>query len=80
MERKEPQHVMWACERSAAIGGGRGFGFTGGHFHKNWQQDDNRRIVLNAIAWSSGLEVPENGVSSKTPSDGEMAANLDKKR
>ena len=80
LERKEPQHVMWACERSAATGGGRGFGFTGGHFHKNWQQDDNRRVVLNAIAWSSGLEVPENGVPSKTPTDGEMAANLDKKR
>ena len=35
LERKEPQHMMWADERPAALGGGRGFGFTGGHFHKN---------------------------------------------
>ena len=29
----QPQHVAWAAERD---GGGRGFGFTGGHFHWNW--------------------------------------------
>ncbi|HXG46704.1 MAG TPA: ThuA domain-containing protein, partial [Methylomirabilota bacterium] len=29
--RREPQHLMWAFERP---GGGRGFGFTGGHFHR----------------------------------------------
>lgn len=80
LERKEPQHVMWAYERPAALGGGRAFGFTGGHFHKNWQHDDQRRIVLNAIAWISGLEVPETGVPSKAPTDDEMTANLDKKR
>ncbi len=80
LERKEAQHVMWASERKAGPDTARAFGFTGGHFHKNWQQDDNRRVVLNAIAWISGLEVPANGVPSKTPSDGEMAANLDKKR
>ncbi|WP_075087748.1 hypothetical protein [Verrucomicrobium spinosum] len=28
---KKPQHVAWAAERD---GGGRGFGFTGGHYHK----------------------------------------------
>lgn len=79
LERKEPQHTMWAFERAATLGGGRAFGFTGGHFHKNWRHDDHRRIVLNAVAWISGLEVPETGVPSKTPTDEEMAANLDKK-
>ena len=79
LERKEPQHVMWAYERPATLGAGRAFGFSGGHFHKNWQQDDNRRIVLNAIVWISGLEVPAKGVPSQTPTDEEMAANLDKK-
>ena len=29
--RGESQHVGWAFERP---NGGRGFGFTGGHFHK----------------------------------------------
>ncbi|MES2659550.1 MAG: ThuA domain-containing protein [Verrucomicrobiota bacterium] len=79
LERKEPQHVMWAYDRPAKFGKGRSFGFTGGHFHKNWQTDSQRRIVLNAIVWMSGLEVPKTGVPSKTPTDEEMAANLDKK-
>ncbi len=79
LERKEPQHVMWVYQRPATLGAGRAFGFSGGHFHKNWQQDDNRRIVLNAIVWIASLEVPGKGVPSKTPTDEEMAANLDKK-
>ena len=80
VDRKEPQHVMWVYDRPQTFGGGRSFGFTGGHFHKNWQQDENRRVVLNAIAWISGLQVPLNGVVSKTPSDAEMAENLDDKK
>lgn len=78
-ERKEPQHVMWAYERPEEFGAGRAFGFTGGHFHKNWQHDDHRGVVLNAITWIAGLEVPESGVPTKTPTDEEMQANLDKK-
>jgi type 1 glutamine amidotransferase len=79
LERKEPQHMMWAYERPAALGGGRAFGFTGGHFHKNWRQDDHRRVVLNAIAWIANFKIPETGVPSRTPTDEEMAANLDPK-
>ena len=55
----QPQHVAWATERED---GGRGFGFTGGHFHWNWGNDDFRRLMLNAIVWTAKLEVPENGV------------------
>ena len=55
----QPQHVAWATERED---GGRGFGFTGGHFHWNWGDDDFRRLMLNAIVWTAKLEVPENGV------------------
>ena len=80
LERKEKQHTMWAFQRPASAGGSRAFGFTGGHFHKNWQHDDHRRVVLNATAWISGLDVPKEGVPSKTPTDAEMAENLDKKR
>ena len=79
LERKEPQHVMWTFDRPATLGGGRGFGFTGGHYHKNWKHDDHRRVVLNAIAWIANVEVPEKGVTSATPTDGEMAANMDQK-
>ncbi len=79
LDRKEPQHVMWSYERPGELGGGRAFGFTGGHFHKNWQQDDFRRVVLNAITWTAKVEVPEQGVPSRTPSSLEMQANLDEK-
>ncbi len=53
--------VAWCVERED---GGRGFGFTGGHFHKNWGNDNFRTIVLNAIYWTAHLEVPEGGVPS----------------
>ena len=39
--------MMWAVERPD---GGRGFGFTGGHFHDNWGNDDFRKTVLNALS------------------------------
>lgn len=43
-----PQVTAWAFERD---GGGRGFGYTGGHYHANWDNDDARELVLNAIEW-----------------------------
>lgn len=72
--RKEPQHVGWAFDRANE---GRGFGFTGGHFHVNWQHDDFRKVVLNAIAWTAHLEVPEQGVNSETPSIETLESNQD---
>lgn len=80
LEDKEPQHVMWVFDRPEETGGGRGFGFSGGHFHKNWQHDSQRRVVLNAIAWIAGMEIPEEGIPSPTPDDEEMTANLDDKK
>ncbi len=75
LELKLPQHVAWAVERED---GGRGFGFTGGHFHSGWANEDQRKLVLNAIVWSAKAEVPAGGVASKlTPED--MEANLDPK-
>lgn len=72
---KKPQHVAWACERPD---GGRGFGFTGGHFHKGWGNNDQRKLVLNAIVWTARAEVPPNGVES-TVTEEELGANLDPK-
>ena len=71
----EPQIVMWAATRQD---GGRGFGFTGGHYHKNWGNDDFRKIVLNAILWSAKMEVPASGAQSSVSPD-ELKQNLDKK-
>lgn len=67
--------MMWAVERSD---GGRGIGFTGGHFHQNWGDPNFRKVVLNALLWVSKVEVPKGGVESTvTPSD--LARNLDPK-
>jgi hypothetical protein len=75
LEEKKPQVVAWAVERQD---GGRGFGFTGGHFHKGWANDSQRTLVLNAIVWTAKAEVPAAGVASKF-TDEELAANLDPK-
>ena len=70
----ESQHVGWAYERPE---GGRGFGFTGGHNHDSWQDDNYRKIMLNAILWTAGMEVPKKGVTSSAPDNVEIEANLD---
>lgn len=72
---KVPQHVAWAAEREK---GARAFGFTGGHFHAGWGNDDQRKLVLNAIVWTANAEVPANGVESKVTAE-DLAANLDPK-
>ena len=74
VEAGVPQVVAWAYERP---GGGRGFGFTGGHFHENWRQDYFRKLVLNALAWTAGAEIPANGIPSRTPSAIDMELNQD---
>lgn len=71
-----PEAVMWSVERPD---GGRGFGFTGGHYHANWQNDQFRKVILNALCWICGLPVPEAGINSPAVSDEEMLQNLDPK-
>ena len=67
--------LAWAYERPE---GGRGFGCTGAHFHKNWENDDFRRLMLNALVWTCGAEVPEAGVNSTVTAE-DLTANLDDK-
>jgi type 1 glutamine amidotransferase len=67
--------VAWAFDRAD---GGRGFGFTGGHTHKNWANEDFRRLVTNAILWSARVEVPAAG--AKVDMDpNEINKRLDRK-
>jgi hypothetical protein len=73
--RGEAQIVSWAYERPD---GGRGFGFTGAHFHANWGNNDFRKLVLNAILWLAKVEVPADGVASRVTTE-DLAANLDPK-
>lgn len=74
----EAQHLMWAYERPAAWGGGRGFGFTGGHYHRNWGNPEFRKLALNAVLWISGVEVPAAGVTVPV-SAADLKVNLDVK-
>ena len=67
--------LAWAYERPT---GGRGFGCTGAHFHRNWSNDDFRRLMLNALVWTAGLDVPTEGMASAPTAD-ELMANLDEK-
>ncbi|MCY7352334.1 MAG: ThuA domain-containing protein [Cytophagaceae bacterium] len=71
-EAGKPQHLVWCYQRPD---GGRGFGFTGGHFHRVWADDNVRKLVLNAIAWIAKADVPAAGVASQKPTQAEMEAN-----
>jgi len=84
---KEPyKHIQQAVDRDEALmwsverpDGGRGFGFTGGHFHKNWQDDQFRKTILNALCWISKVSIPKEGINSDAVSDQEILENLDPK-
>jgi len=52
------EKLGWAVERAD---GGRGFGFTGGHYHENWGEENFRRLVVNALLWTAQIEVPAGG-------------------
>ena len=41
--------VAWAWERP---GGGRSFGFSGLHFHSNWERPEYRALVRRGILWT----------------------------
>lgn len=69
------ESFAWAYERPA---GGRGFGFTGGDMHKNWILESQRKLVVNGILWTAGLEVPEAGAPVALK-EGALTLNLDKK-
>jgi type 1 glutamine amidotransferase len=71
-----PEVLAWAFERPD---GGRSFGFTGGHFHRNWGDENFRRLVVNAILWTAKVDVPEGGARvDLDPAD--LKKNLDRKR
>ena len=69
------ESMMWAVERAD---GGRGVGFTGGHFHKNWADDNYRKVVLNALFWICKMDIPKEGVASRVTEE-DLVKNLDPK-
>jgi len=74
-EKGRPETMMWSYIRK---NGGRGFGFTGGHKHLNWGNDNFRKAVLNGLLWIAKAKVPKNGVQSSVSAE-ELKQNLDPK-
>ncbi|MHB1425880.1 MAG: ThuA domain-containing protein [Gemmataceae bacterium] len=75
-EHKGREEILaWAFNRG---NGGRSFGFTGAHFHRNWGDENFRRLVVNAILWTAKLEVPNDGAKVEMSPE-ELKRNLDRK-
>ena len=53
--------VAWTFERP---GGGRSFSFTGAHLHASFAEEGYRRLLVNAILWTAGADVPATGSRS----------------
>jgi type 1 glutamine amidotransferase len=61
-----PHTISWAWERPD---GGRSFGFSGLHFHDNWEKQEYRRLVTQAVMWTVNVPVPAAGVNVDVPDE-----------
>jgi len=73
VKKSEDQYCAWGFDRP---GGGRTFGFTGGHTHWNWGRAELRKLILNGIYWTTGADVPQKGISSSRPTAAQMLGHL----
>lgn len=55
----ERHMVAWAWQRPD---GGRSFGFTGLHFHANWERAEYRRLLAQGVLWTLNLPIPAQGL------------------
>jgi type 1 glutamine amidotransferase len=58
----ESHAVAWAFTRDD---GGHSFGFSGLHFHENWQSADYRRLVTQGVLWTMSVKIPKDGIAVK---------------
>jgi hypothetical protein len=56
--------LAWTFERP---NGGRSFCFSGLHYLTAFDQPQLKKMLLNAICWTSGLTVPPQGVVVASP-------------
>ena len=68
------QTSVWAYYRPTHHG--RSIGATFGHFYSNWQLDDYRKLILNAIAWTAHIPIPKDGIQSTWVDDTEVEKTL----
>ena len=52
--------TSWAWQRP---NGGRSFGFSGLHYHVNWNEENYRRLVFQGILWTLKDEIPQSGLT-----------------
>jgi type 1 glutamine amidotransferase len=69
------QTVAWVTERKD---GGRSFGFTGGHFHNNWANEDFRTFVIKSILWTAKMDPLPLSIKCDLTAD-DLKQNLDPK-
>jgi len=62
--KDKDQTVGWVYERPNS-NGGRSFGNTLGHFHKNFRDQGLRRDLINGILWTAHCDVPPDGAPCK---------------
>lgn len=55
----ESEMVAWAWESPTQA---RAFGFTGLHFHSNWQLPEYRRLIVQGVRWCLRQPIPTTGV------------------
>jgi hypothetical protein len=72
---QKPETVAWAWERAD---GGRSFGFSGLHFHRNWELPEYRRLVVQGVLWTLKRPLPPAGIDVRIPAD-ELALRRPKK-
>ncbi len=73
------QVTMWAYDRPRAAGSkeaGRSIGVTFQHFYSNWQNDDYRKLFLNAVAWTAHIKIPKEGIPSTWVDDAAVDRTL----
>jgi hypothetical protein len=58
--------VSWAWERPD---GGRSFGFSGCHYHKNWERPEYRRFIAQAVLWTLKIDPPAEGFPAEVKAD-----------
>ena len=72
----DKQVVSWAVQRKD---GGRGFATTCGHTHTDLvTKPEYRKLHLNAICWTAGIDLPAGGVETLLP--GEKKAIVDNEK
>lgn len=55
-----PHTVCWAWDRADS---GRSFGFSGLHFHDNWNRPEYRRLLAQATLWVLKSSIPPKGIN-----------------